>query len=81
MAKAEIQIATVSKERAADSRVPVLLLDYDRAALAMSMTRAALRDLVYKGRGPVVTKIGARTYFALRDLERWRAARREPTGV
>ena len=33
------------------------------------MTRGALRDLVYKGRGPVVTKIGTRTFFAIKDLE------------
>ncbi len=46
-----------------------LLLDYDEAAAALSMTRAALRDLVYKGRGPAVTKIGRRTFFAIKDLE------------
>ena len=47
----------------------VLLLDYDGAARALSMSRAALRDLVYKGRGPRVTKIGRRTFFAVKDLE------------
>lgn len=46
-----------------------LLLDYPAAAEALSMSRGALRDLVYKGRGPVVTKIGSRTFFAVRDLE------------
>ena len=45
-----------------------LLLDYE-AARALSLTRPALRDLVYKGRGPAVTKIGRRTLFALKDLE------------
>ncbi|QIE57013.1 helix-turn-helix domain-containing protein [Pikeienuella piscinae] len=48
-----------------------LLLDYPAAAEALSMTRGALRDLVYKGRGPVVTKIGNRTFFAVKDLERF----------
>lgn len=46
-----------------------LLLDYPAAADALSMSRGALRDLVYKGRGPVVTKIGNRTFFAIKDLE------------
>lgn len=46
-----------------------LLLDYDEAAAALSLSRAALRDLVYKGRGPAVTKIGRRTLFATKDLE------------
>lgn len=48
-----------------------LLLDYNKAAAALSMTRAALRDLVYKGRGPRVTKIGRRTFFALADLHQY----------
>jgi len=47
----------------------LLLLDYESAAKALSLSRAALRDLVYKGRGPVVTKIGRRTFFAVKDLE------------
>jgi len=47
----------------------VLLLDYEGAAKALALTRAALRDLVYKGRGPVVTKIGRRIFFAVKDLE------------
>lgn len=55
-----------------------LLLDYPQAADALSMSRAALRDLVYKGRGPVVTRIGRRTYFAIQDLEAFVAAHREP---
>lgn len=46
-----------------------LLLDYEAAAASLSMSRGALRDLVYKGRGPVVTKIGRRTFFAVSDLE------------
>ncbi len=46
-----------------------LLLDYNEAAYRLSLSRNALRDLVYKGRGPVVTKIGRRTFFAVKDLE------------
>ena len=46
-----------------------LLLDYKAAAKALCMSRAALRDLVYKNRAPVVTKIASRTFFAIKDLE------------
>jgi len=46
-----------------------LLYDYDGAAEMLSMSAGALRDLVYKGRGPVTTKIGRRTFFAYKDLE------------
>lgn len=55
-----------------------LLLDYEGAAAALSLSRAALRDLVYKGRGPVITRIGRRTFFAVRDLEVWVDQHREP---
>ncbi len=48
-----------------------LLLDYDGAAESLAMTRNALRDLVYKRRGPVIVKIGARTFFSPKDLEIW----------
>jgi predicted DNA-binding transcriptional regulator AlpA len=51
------------------SVVEPLLLDYEQAAAALSLSRAALRDLVYKGRGPIVTRIGRRTFFAVSDLE------------
>ena len=54
-----------------------LLLDYPAAAAALSMSRGALRDLVYKGRGPIVTKIGSRTFFAVKDLERFVEQHRE----
>jgi hypothetical protein len=57
----------------------VLLLDYDGAAKALSMSRPALRDLVYKGRGPRTTKIGRRTFFAVKDLEVFIDRHREPT--
>jgi predicted DNA-binding transcriptional regulator AlpA len=56
----------------------VLLLDYDGAAKALSMSRPALRDLVYKGRGPRTTKIGRRTFFAVKDLEAFIDQHREP---
>lgn len=56
-----------------------LLLDYDEAAQALSLSRAALRDLVYKGRGPTVTKIGRRTFFAVRDLEAFIDEHRKPS--
>jgi hypothetical protein len=59
----------------------VLLLDYDGAARALSMSRPALRDLVYKGRGPRVTKIGRRTFFAVKDLEAFIDHHREPPAM
>ena len=63
----------------ANSGHPIkLLLDYKAAAEALSMTRGALRDLVYKDRGPVVTKIGNRTFFSIKDLEAFVEAHREP---
>jgi hypothetical protein len=54
-----------------------LLLDYEGAVYALSMTVGALQDLVYKGRGPVVTKIGRRTFFAVKDLEAFVDAHRQ----
>jgi predicted DNA-binding transcriptional regulator AlpA len=59
----------------------VLLLDYDGAAKALAMSRPALRDLVYKGRGPRTTKIGRRTFFAVKDLEAFIDQHREPPPV
>jgi hypothetical protein len=55
-----------------------LLLDYPRAAQALAITEQALRDLVWKNRGPVVTKIGRRRMFALSDLEEFVARHRSP---
>lgn len=46
-----------------------MLLDYESAAQALSLSRPALRDLVYKGRGPRIVKIGRRTFFTPRDLQ------------
>jgi predicted DNA-binding transcriptional regulator AlpA len=57
--------------------VPQLLLDYEQAAKALSLSRAALRDLVYKNRGPVVTRIGRRTLFAVSDLQAFVERHRE----
>lgn len=60
------------------SALPPLLLDYDNAARLLGMTRAALRDLVYRRRGPATVKLGRRTLFAYRDLEAWVDAHRMP---
>ena len=46
-----------------------LLLDYKAAADALGLTEQALRDLVWKNKGPVVTEIGRRRMFALTDLQ------------
>lgn len=56
------------------------LLDYRSAAEALSLTEQALRDLVYKGRGPAVTEIGRRRMFAPADLHEFveRRRRRAP---
>ena len=60
------------------SALTPLLLDYDNAARLLGMTRAALRDLVYRHRGPATVKLGRRTLFAYRDLEAWVDAHRMP---
>lgn len=60
------------------SALTPLLLDYDNAARLLGMSRAALRDLVYRRRGPAVVRIGRRTLFAYRDLEAWVDAQRLP---
>lgn len=54
-----------------------LLYDYDGAAEMLSMSPGALRDLVYKGRGPIATKIGRRTFFSYKDLETFVDAHRD----
>jgi hypothetical protein len=65
--------------RARDSNGSIsLLLDYKRAAQALGFTEQALRDLVCKGRGPVVTEIGRRRMFAVGDLEEFVARHRRP---
>lgn len=45
-----------------------LQYDYKGAAEMLSLSPAALRDLVYKGQGPVTVRIGRRTFFAHTDL-------------
>ena len=60
------------------SALTPLLLDYDNAARLLGMTRAALRDLVYRHRGPATVKLGRRTLFAYRDLEACVDAHRMP---
>lgn len=48
-----------------------LMYDYEGAAFLLSMTRNALRDLVYRGRAPKSIKLGTRTFFAHKDIEEW----------
>jgi hypothetical protein len=55
-----------------------LLLNYKDAADALGLTEQALRDLVWKNRGPVVTEIGRRRLFAFSDLEDFVARHRRP---
>ena len=59
-------------------RVTPLLFDYKQAARMLGLTEQALRDLVWKNRGPVVTEIGRRRMFALSDLEDFVARHRRP---
>lgn len=55
-----------------------ILYSYSEAAGLLGLpTAQALRDLVYKGRGPVATRIGARVLFAYADLTAWAAAHRD----
>lgn len=55
-----------------------LLLDYDAAAAMLSLSRPALRDLVYRNRGPRTVRLGRRTMFAVKDLEAFVEAHRQP---
>ncbi|MBR1216521.1 helix-turn-helix domain-containing protein [Bradyrhizobium sp. U87765 SZCCT0131] len=55
-----------------------ILADYRRAAALLGITPGALRDLCYRGRGPVQIKIGRRTLFAVADLHAFVAAHRSP---
>lgn len=48
-----------------------LLWNYAEAAGFLSLTEQALRDLVYKGRGPHVTRIGRRALFRPSDVKAW----------
>jgi len=60
---------------------PKIQYDYQSAAEMLSLSPAALRDLVYKGRGPVTVKIGRRTFFTHHDLEAFVAKHRETSGM
>ena len=60
---------------------PKLQYDYKDAAALLSLSPAALRDLVYKGRGPATVRIGRRTFFAHQDLEDFVAKHREASAV
>jgi hypothetical protein len=55
-----------------------LLLDYKAAADALGLSEHALRDLVWKNRGPVVAAIGRRRMFALTDLQDFINSHRRP---
>lgn len=48
-----------------------LLWNYEETAHHLSLTVQALRDLVYKGRGPKVTRIGQRAMFRPVDVKDW----------
>jgi len=48
-----------------------LLWNYEEAAQSLSLTVQALRDLVYKGRGPKVTRMGRRVLFRPADVASW----------
>jgi hypothetical protein len=55
-----------------------ILYTYGEAAELLGLRSAqALRDLVYKNRGPIQTRIGARVLFAYADLAAWAAAHRD----
>lgn len=58
--------------------VTALLFDYKRAAHILGLTEQALRDLVWKNKGPVVTEIGRRRMFALSDLQDFIDSHRRP---
>ena len=61
-----------------DPAIVLLLLNYKQAARALGFTEKALRDLVWKRRGPVVTKVGRRRMFYVDDLKEWIARHRSP---
>lgn len=61
-----------------NNEIRPILLDYDNAAALLNLTRPALRDLVYKKRGPATINIGRRTMFAYKDLEIWIDSLRKP---
>ena len=57
-----------------------ILYSYAEAAGLLGLpSPQALRDLVYKNRGPIQTRIGARVLFAYTDLLVWASAHRDIT--
>jgi Helix-turn-helix domain len=61
-----------------DPAIVLLLLDYKAAARALGLKEKALRDLVWKRRGPVVTKIGRRRMFYVEDIKEFVLRHRAP---
>lgn len=56
-----------------------LLYPYAEAADLLGLpSTQALRDLVYRGKGPVPVRVGRRVLFAVADLDAWVAAHRAP---
>lgn len=56
-----------------------LLYPYAEAAALLGLpSTQALRDLVYRGQGPVTVRVGRRVSFAAADLQAWVAAHRAP---
>jgi len=53
-----------------DTMTP-LLLTYDEAAKLLGMTTQALRDWVYKGKGPKLVRLGRSVRFRPAELEEW----------
>lgn len=48
-----------------------LLWTYEEASARLSMSEQALRDVVYKGRGPDFIRVGRRVFFRPDDVMRW----------
>lgn len=57
--------------RADLSSVPTLLLTEPQAAVALSLTTAALRRLRYRGGAPAVVRVGDRVLYTIDDLKDW----------
>ncbi|WP_224705112.1 helix-turn-helix domain-containing protein [Devosia aquimaris] len=54
------------------------LYTYQQAATLLGLkTVQALRDLVFRGKGPVPTRIGRRVFFTPADLQAWVDAHRD----
>lgn len=56
-----------------------ILYPYEEASELLGLPSVqALRDLVFKGRGPTPTRIGRRVLFTYADLENWALSHRSP---